>query len=369
VLNPEIISYMLQQLMEDIEDSGKTKIVKVLGVLAETSLSNRACLFNQTVVMPLVHLLNTSENEELIAAILSSYKSLCMREMAMENIEQYGFGLPVISKFIFHSNPSIVSDTITVLGYIAGCHSYRHESKNDEVIVGRSMMKVFIDLLDCCDHPLHETALEAVVNIAFLNEYQTQILLESDFLSYLIKTIKCENKKHEKFSCWILANLTSKVTSEQIAKVFESKILSYVIHELLNKDSIDDLDLLKYSLWTLQNVTYNATSEQIAKLVSDGCIDKLCKYLSTNNKQPIVKSALDALDNILPHGDVLSEYDELVNHFVSLVTSCNGRELLKELMECKAMSSDIREEAGDLYQYYYEKKKKDNSVIIEEENV
>jgi hypothetical protein len=163
-------------------------------------------------------------------------------------------------------------------------------------------------------------ALRTVGNVVTGNDLQTQAVLHSGALPYLLSLLSSPKKSIRKEACWTISNITAG-NRLQIQQVIQQGIIPPLIQIL----STGDFDVKKEAAWAISNATSGGTPEQITYLVAEGCIPPLCALLTVHDNK-IVLVALEGLENILKVGAKIEN-----NPYALQVEDCNGLDHIFEL--------------------------------------
>ena len=219
--------------------------------------------------------------------------------------------------------------------------------KKDELmnaVIGMGVVPRLVELLGHSSEEVQTPALRAIGNLVSGNEKHVQAVIDALALPNLLTLLSISSMQKE--VCWTLSNITAS-TSNHIQAVIDANIMPVVIDLLSTAEFV----IKKEAAWVISNVTSSGTPEQIEYLVQHGCIPPLCDLLTVQDNQ-IVTVALEGLENMLRVGETAMREKGLPeNPCAQHVENAGGLDKIDALQQHEDIS--IYEKALKILERYF----------------
>lgn len=258
-------------------------------------------------------------------------------------------GLPMIAALLQHPDQEVVVDVLWAV-------SYATDGGEDRVqaVLDAGLFQTVVDYLSSSDPTKQMPALRSVGNVLTGSHGHTQAVLDMGALPRLVALLGSSKRTLRKEACWALSNIAAG-TKEQIQMLIKSGAVP-LVREIVKSS---DFDLKKEAAWVLANSCSCGTPEQIRMLVSQAnIIQPLCDVLTLQDTK-LLKTVLDALENILRVGASSGG----TNNYALLVEEADGLTKI-EALESHA-NAQIYERAVRIIEDYFDGTAVDDELISE----
>jgi len=290
-IDAENFPEMFDSLTSKSDDTEKIEIMEKLCKFAESSTDDRKRLFGSAVIIPLIKLLSKTSNEALIVITLKTIGKLFVGDIPPEYLKKYCSYLQLVTGFLFHSNQSIVEQTLYVLDWILyyiRCLYNKSKLRVTflTVLMKRTAVKILGDILSDPKHSLYDRALYVVERLAsWDNFHQKQSLLDCGLLSSIKQGLQFNIAQRIEFSTKTIYHLARFATSKQLDMIFDSKVLNVLLREVVDKPDTKP-ETLKIAKQILERFRQIATPKQAMELFFldeanlksfEGVVQNVCK--------------------------------------------------------------------------------------------
>lgn len=323
------------QLLCSPNDEVQEQAVWALGNIAGDSPKCRDLVLSHGAMMNLLALFHEHTKLSMLKNATWTLSNFC-RGKPSPPFEQVKVALPILEKLIQLDDEEILADACWALSYIS--------DGNDENIQAVIEARVCEKLVDLLLHSLRvlTPALRTIGNIVTGNDVQTQHVINSHALPFLLSLITNSPQKNiKKEAVWAISNITAG-TKDQIQAVIDANVIPQLILLLVTAD----FEIKKEAAWAISNAVSGGTHEQIKYLVNRGCIKPLCDLLECSDTR-ILTVCLEGLENILKAGDDGSHGN---NKYAIFIEYADGLDKIEALQMHE--NNDIYEKAVRILETY-----------------
>lgn len=243
--------------------------------------------------------------------------------------------IPALDYLIQLSDLAILIDAAWAVSYIAELGPLY-----SQLIIDSNLVAKMAPLLTHSEIKIQTAAIRALGSVVTGNEIQTQAVIDTGSLTYLLHIFADKHKDRIiKEALWFVSNITAG-SPDQIQAVIDSNLIPDVVWHLAN----GDISQQKEALWTIYNISLSGTLKQLEYLVAQGAVSGLCGVLGIKDNG-VVKNALEALNCIL--SVCYSENPEIT----TVIEECGGLDKIEELQS--NTNCDIYDFAFSIIEKYF----------------
>ncbi|KAL2540458.1 Importin subunit alpha-1 [Abeliophyllum distichum] len=327
------------RLLSSPSNDVREQAVWALGNIAGDSPKCRDLVLSYGALMPLLAQFNDQAMLSMLRNATWTLSNFC-RGNPQPQFEQVKPAISTLVHLIRMNDEQVLTDACCALSYLT-------DGANDEIqaVIEAGVCPRLVELLLHPSPSVLIPTLHTVGNIATGSDLQTQVIINSGALPYLVKFLTQNYKKNIKMeACWTISNITAG-NRDQIQAVIGAGSISPLIQLLKNAELV----IKKEAAWAISNATYGGTSDQIKFLVHEGCVKPLCDLLVCPDPITVIV-CLNALENILKVGEAEKapgKYRD-VNVFAQMIYDVEGLEKIEYLQshvnsEIFKMAVKIRE--------------------------
>ncbi|PKA58395.1 Importin subunit alpha-1 [Apostasia shenzhenica] len=330
------------KLLASRSDDVREQAVWALGNVAGDSPRCRDLVLANGALMPLLAQLNDQAKLSMLRNATWTLSNFC-RGKPQPNFEQTKPALPALKHLIHSNDEEVLTDACWALSYLS-------DGTNDKIqaVIEADVVPWLVELLLYPSPSVLIPALRTVGNIVTGDDLQTQYVINSGALKYLLNLLTQSYKKSiKKEACWTISNITAG-NKEQIQAVIDANIIGPLVDLLQNAE----FDIKKEAAWAISNATSGGTHDQIKFLVSQGCIKPLCDLLVCPDPR-IVTVCLEGLENILKVGEAEKNLGTTggVNLYAQLIDESEGLDKIENLQSHD--NAEIYEKAVKILETYW----------------
>lgn len=328
----------LIRLLENSKTQLKEQSAWALGNIAGDSSECREFLLEMGILEPLLRQMNSPNRIEFLRNLTWTLSNLS-RGKSGKKIKLIKTILPVLKKFIFSEDSTILSDVCWALSYIS-----EGSRETIQLIIDLGIVQRVVELLMHSHVNIQTPALRILGNIATGDNFQTQVIINCGVLPCLLTLLNSNHKPIKRETCWTISNITAG-NSEQIQSVIDENIIPTLIYVLKNSE----IDVKKEAVWAISNAASGATSKQIEYLIKKDCLIHMIELLNSSDSR-IINVILDGFLNILEIGQQKVN-QEFSNEYARIIEQNEGLEKLENLQH--HVNNDIYKKTTHLLKNYF----------------
>ena len=258
-----------------------------------------------------------------------------------------------------------VSNDSEVLADTAWALSYLTDTGDAEQV---SAVLSYVDvarLVSLLAHPstaVHTPVLRVVGNLVSGQSEITNQVVKRGALAQLKGLVLSNKKSVRKEALWAVSNICAD-SQPMLQAVIDSGAMDRVCDLL--RDGRNDGDIRKEAAWTVCNACTVGNRQQVRTLVTDSrfrFLEILTSYLESSHDTKSIKTALEAVNAILTHGE-----DELTNPYAAMLEECGGLSVIEDLQQDE--SEEVYHAAVDILERFYNCDEEENTVPQQEKIV
>jgi importin subunit alpha-2 len=192
-----------------------------------------------------------------------------------------------------------------------------------DIVLDHGVVPKLVNLLSSSEGVLIAPSLRCLGNIVTGNDKQTQTVIDSGIFSSMMVAIAKYNNKASivKEAMWLTSNVAAG-TKEQIQSIIDIQLIPLVIEVMKKGDFKSQFE----SCWVINNITSGGTVDQILQLCQNDVIGALCECLKSKDTRMICL-VLDAMCNILVAADKSGQLEPAT----IAVEECGGLDKIEQL--------------------------------------
>lgn len=268
---------------------------------------------------PLLQILSHQHNRQTLQRNATWALSNLCRGKPQPKFHLISPALPTLARLLHSPDTEVVVDAAWALSYISDGND-----QNIQAVLNSGVVPRLIDLLNNPNHTIQTPALRTLGNIVTGNDEQTQAVIDAGGLAAIGALLSHQRKTLRKEAAWAISNITAG-NKQQTHMVIQQGLIGPLIALLTNAE----FEVKKEAAWAISNATTWRVPEHIHVIVQFGAIRPLCDLLKVDDPK-IIMVALDALENILAVGEVLSQkYGK--NPYTDPVEEAEGLDSMEQL--------------------------------------
>lgn len=248
-----------------------------------------------------------------VAWILSN---MC-REQPLPSDDTLERILPVLARLLCSGDMEVSLDACWAFSHLT-----ERENRMVTYVLHNGVLPVLVKFLGHSESRVQMPAVRTVGNIVCGSDLQTQAALDAGILPPLFALLEDDNYGMLKEVCWIFSNIAAGTLS-QIDMLLANHDVVQILGNLIMFGS---WDVRNEATWTLCNLCTTGNSRHIMRVVEDGGIAYLCEMMFTCDIK-VVSIVLAAVRAILATGVAHDEEDR----YMELLDESNGISRLEEL--------------------------------------
>ncbi|TDG49682.1 hypothetical protein AWZ03_003920 [Drosophila navojoa] len=334
------------ELLSSPHHDVQEQAVWALGNIAGDSPACRDHLLNSGILLPLLHVLSTSDRITMVRNAVWTLSNLCRGKNPPADFSKIVHGLPILARLLHYTDADVLSDTCWAISYLS-------DGPNDKIqaVIDAGVCRRLVDLLLHPQQNVSTAALRAVGNIVTGDDQQTQVILSYNALPCISLLLCSTAETIKKEACWTISNIAAG-NREQIQAIINANIFP----QLMTIMQTADFKTRKEAAWAITNATSSGTAEQINYLVQVGCVPPMCDFLTVVDSD-IIQVALNALENILKAGE---KFQVRPNPYAITIEECGGLDKIEYLQAHE--NRDIYHKSFYIIEQYFGNEEEDTRV-------
>uniref|UniRef100_A0AC35GND4 Uncharacterized protein n=1 Tax=Panagrolaimus sp. PS1159 TaxID=55785 RepID=A0AC35GND4_9BILA len=244
--------------------------------------------------------------------------------------------ITAIQKQLKNANPTMISDTISALSYVAGVKKYI------PIIIKNSVLKLLVPFLNRTEEEIIVPTMEVFGNVA---ENDDDAGVAAVFKTGLLKHLRnAFALNDDDISCkaiWLLRKLcaTSGPQDQLYNEIFDEGLIYNIVNHLDAPSHTARID----ALHAFSNLTSFADEKRILGIVDAGAISDLCNFFGFDNSI-LTLMTLNCLN------DLISKCGSRVKEVTDQIQGCGGYDIISDMQEDE--DDFIRETCVDLLDFF-----------------
>ncbi|KAJ1283677.1 hypothetical protein BS78_03G146900 [Paspalum vaginatum] len=308
---------LLSSLSEDVREQA----VWALGNMAGDSAKCRDIVLVHGALFPLLQLLNGKPRLSLLRNATWSLGNFCRGELNLEHVKP---ALQVLLQLIHSEDEDVLTGVCWALYYLSRSND---DNASIQALIETGACPRLVKLLTHHSPSVAFPSLRVIGNIATGDEAQTQCIVDHQALPYLLDLlITNPNKDVKKEACRTISNITAG-NRKQIQAVINGNIIGPLVHLMRTAE----FAIGSEAAWAISNATWGGTHDQIKYLVSQGCIQAFCDFLSHSDTTSLTV-CLEGLENILRVGEEEKSLGSCdVNMYAQMIEGADALDKIEDL--------------------------------------